>query len=287
MIHMYAVPSCQARETVTYPPRMIYLSVSEVEQSGKYRAIHSHPDTLEISLVCEGQGTHNIGGRIYHSKPGDLLLYHAGVLHQDLANNDQQIRFYCCGITGLQENDLTPGCLVHSPDEYQLASGDYFPLLRSGFESVESNIIYKRPYANELAQGFLQTLLAVIHDLDAQSRKDTTQSQPHQTSLAEELRKYIDYHYAGNFTLEELAQAFHISRFHATHVFTKAFGFSPIQYRTRRRIGEAQSLLMNSDESITYIASIVGYDDPNRFSQVFSKVVGMSPSRYRDLAVRS
>lgn len=60
-----------------------------------------------------------------------------------------------------------------------------------------------------------------------------------------------------------------------------------MQYRTRRRIGEAQSLLTSSDFNITYIASVVGYDDPNRFSQVFTKMVGMSPSKYRELSVRS
>ena len=38
--------------------------------------------------------------------------------------------------------------------------------------------------------------------------------------------------------------------------------------------------------SITYIAGLIGYDDPNRFSQVFSKMVGMPPSEYRNLSVR-
>lgn len=58
-----------------------------------------------------------------------------------------------------------------------------------------------------------------------------------------------------------------------------------VRYRTLRRIGEAQSLLTDTDNSITYIASVIGYDDPNQFSQAFAKVVGMPPSKYRELSV--
>ena len=58
-----------------------------------------------------------------------------------------------------------------------------------------------------------------------------------------------------------------------------------IRYRTLRRIGEAQSLLTDTDSSITYIASLIGYDDPNQFSQAFANIVGMPPSKYRELSV--
>jgi YesN/AraC family two-component response regulator len=51
----------------------------------------------------------------------------------------------------------------------------------------------------------------------------------------------------------------------------------------RRRIGEAQSLLINTNYNVTMIAGIVGYDNPNYFTTLFSKIVGMSPKKYRQL----
>ena len=70
-----------------------------------------------------------------------------------------------------------------------------------------------------------------------------------------------------------------------------------MQYVTRRRIGEAQNLLINTQLSITEIAANVGYNNSNNqeivkkidfsynnsnyFQNVFKKIVGYTPGSYR------
>mgnify|MGYP002224503495 CR=1 FL=1 len=54
-------------------------------------------------------------------------------------------------------------------------------------------------------------------------------------------------------------------------IFKEETGFSPMQYVTRRRIGEAQNLLINTQLSITEIAANVGYNNSNYFQNVFKK----------------
>ena len=288
MIQMHTVPSASAQPQLIPPPRIAYLTNTEVDSSGKLRAIHSHADVTEISLVYDGHGVHTIDGREYRSEPGDLVLYNTDVLHQDLSRvEDGDLRFFLCGITGLQLRGLPRGHIAAGPEEYVIHSGSYFPFLLHGFEALEHSLIEQTPQVSAFAQGFLQSLLAVLdaicpgmsHSPDGTSQDDR--------SLAEEMRRYIDQNYTQSFSLNELAEQFHINRFYAVHVFSDAFGCSPMQYRTRRRVGEAQSLLTSTDCSVTYIACAIGYDDPNRFSQVFSKLVGMPPSKYRDLSVRS
>lgn len=44
---------------------------------------------------------------------------------------------------------------------------------------------------------------------------------------------------------------------------------------------EAKKLLRETGESITSIASKVGYDDPYYFSHCFKKILGISPADYR------
>lgn len=287
MIHMHAVPAGPSPSQPAVQPRMVYLTNSEVDSSGKVRAIHSHADITEIGLVYYGHGIHRIGGREYHSEPGDLLFYNASVLHQDLAQSGEPMRFFLCGVTDLRLNGLPPGSIVAADSEFLLKSGVYFDFILHSFTAVEYALKTRQPFAAGLAGGFLQTLLATIANLLDASGKYSAGAEPDNLSLAEEMRQYIDQNFTQNFSLEELAEVFHINRFYASHAFSQSFGSSPMQYRARRRIGEAQSLLTSTDCSITYIASVVGYDDPNRFSQVFSKIVGMSPSRYRDLSVRS
>ena len=54
-----------------------------------------------------------------------------------------------------------------------------------------------------------------------------------------------------------------------------------MQYLTRRRIGEAQNLLVETDLPIARIAEEVGYDTQNYFNLQFSKHVGMPPGKVR------
>ena len=54
-----------------------------------------------------------------------------------------------------------------------------------------------------------------------------------------------------------------------------------MQYIIRRRIGEAQNLLIGTDRSITEIAFSCGYNNSNYFQSVFKRLVGMTPGQYR------
>ena len=57
--------------------------------------------------------------------------------------------------------------------------------------------------------------------------------------------------------------------------------YSPLQYVLRRRIGEAQTLLITTDLPVTRIAAQVGYDNPSHFNAQFAKAVGMAPRTFR------
>ena len=54
-----------------------------------------------------------------------------------------------------------------------------------------------------------------------------------------------------------------------------------MQYIIRRRMGEAQNLLISTDFSAAQIAAMVGYDSASHFSGIFRKVVGLPPAAYR------
>ena len=46
-------------------------------------------------------------------------------------------------------------------------------------------------------------------------------------------------------------------------------------------MGKAASLLQETDHKTYEIAQMVGYEEPNYFSYVFKKKMGISPTRFR------
>ena len=100
-------------------------------------------------------------------------------------------------------------------------------------------------------------------------------------SLSRKVQEYIDQHYQEPLTLQEIGKALHLSPYYLSHVFKEASGYSPMQYLLRRRIGEAQNLLISTDLPIARISEMVGYETQNYFNLQFSKHVGVPPRKFR------
>jgi AraC-like DNA-binding protein len=95
-------------------------------------------------------------------------------------------------------------------------------------------------------------------------------------------RDLADRHYAEAIDLDDLAAAAHVSRYHFNRAFAEAYGETPIRYLTRRRIERAQDLLRSANLTITEVCMLVGFSSLGSFSSRFRRLVGESPTEYRD-----
>ena len=78
-----------------------------------------------------------------------------------------------------------------------------------------------------------------------------------------------------------MAERFYISAAYFSKLFKKETGDNFSSYLTRLRLRKAAMLLLNTDMKVFEIASAVGYDDPNYFTNVFRMLYRLSPSDYR------
>ncbi len=62
--------------------------------------------------------------------------------------------------------------------------------------------------------------------------------------------------------------------------FHKAYGISPVKYRTEFKISRAKYLLYTSDMAISEISEMLDFYDEAYFCKVFAKHVGCSPKEY-------
>src|SRR6201992_1233026 len=93
---------------------------------------------------------------------------------------------------------------------------------------------------------------------------------------------HIDRHYANPIGLDELARVAGVSKNHFARSFEAAYGLTPIRYLTRRRVERAQDLLRHANLTVTEICFLVGFSSLGSFSSLFNRLVGESPTAYRD-----
>ena len=81
--------------------------------------------------------------------------------------------------------------------------------------------------------------------------------------------------------LSMIASISFLSPFHLLRLFKQAFGETPHQYLTRRRLEHAHDLLTTTDLPVWKIGQRVGYDNLSSFSRLVSKHLGAAPRELR------
>jgi AraC-like DNA-binding protein len=97
----------------------------------------------------------------------------------------------------------------------------------------------------------------------------------------------LDRAYAEPLDLDAMAARAGYSRFHFARTFRAAYGDTPRRYLTRRRVERATELLRTANLTVTEICHLVGFTSLGSFSVRFKELVGVSPTEYRERAVRA
>lgn len=260
-------------------PQLLYVTHVRTLDQVCPRIIHAHEDLAEVVLIRAGSARFRIGETAYEVYAGDLLVYNSGVVHDERSGQENALDSYCVGIGGLRMPGLRENALI--PDNVP-------PVCPMGDEAEDLGLIYDmmyrylaadRPGCEALCHHLLLALLSRV--LQRFGDAPPQQPQPEAGALGREIQEYMDRHFREAVTLQDIGKALHLSTYYLSHVFKEASGYAPMQYLLRRRIGEAQNLLLTTDLSMAQIAEQVGFETQNYFNAQFSKIVGMPPRRYR------
>jgi AraC-like DNA-binding protein len=100
--------------------------------------------------------------------------------------------------------------------------------------------------------------------------------------LLRRVRDRMDREYAQPLDVGALARGVNMSAGHLSRQFKLAYGESPYSYLMTRRIERAMALLRRGDMSVTEVCLAVGCSSLGTFSTRFTRLVGISPSAYRE-----
>jgi AraC-like DNA-binding protein len=97
--------------------------------------------------------------------------------------------------------------------------------------------------------------------------------------LVQQVRAYLDKHFAENVSLAQLGDLIHVSPFSVLRMFRAEVGLSPLQYQTQLRIAQAKQWL-HSGASIAQVATDTGFVDQSHLTHHFKQIVGLTPGKY-------
>ena len=105
--------------------------------------------------------------------------------------------------------------------------------------------------------------------------------------LARAAERLIRQRYMEKFSLEALAGELHAEKSYLARTFKAVTGCTLLEYHNRVRCEAARELLTNPGIPVSFIATEVGYVSASHFTQVFRKLYGVTPTRYREAYLTS
>jgi AraC-like DNA-binding protein/ligand-binding sensor protein len=96
-------------------------------------------------------------------------------------------------------------------------------------------------------------------------------------------KQFIAQNQGGAICLASVAKAVNTSTFYFCKLFKRTTGLTFTDYLARVRIEKAKTLLLDRNRRVSEVGYEVGFQSLTHFNRVFKKIVGRSPSGYRQL----
>ena len=210
------------------------------------------------NIVGPGQGCvvvacsdHAFGGIVGQS---DIL-----VLNMPLATNDDPLM--------LQKINQLSDC-----DTYFQLDGQIQKLIKMlvlEMQASPDDLLLSRA-CNDTVMALLQRHISALQTNKKDSRLDL-----------DALDRYIDQHLCHRISIAQLAGSVFLSESQFHLLFKEQMRITPHQYVLNKRVDLAKALIEQGQLNLGQIAELSGFSGQSTFTHTFTRLLGISPSRYK------
>ena len=257
-------------------------------------AFHYH-DFYELIYIMEGEFSSLIEDRAVRMRKGDFLLIDKNVMHKYHPTE--------------REMDSSRRIILWISDQMLMELAEGEPLLTECFLGVGPKLYHFPIYYEEILRGFLLKLAMseILDGTDTQSsgirkvmdrgnlslffgylnvlckREEYLSSTQEIVGhpLVEQVTGYIEAHISAEITVEDVAEAVHMSKYYFLRKFKEITGMTVHNFIVNKRIISACQI-MSEGKSITESWQQTGFADYSSFLRNFRKIYGISPREYRE-----
>lgn len=265
---------CQTHEVV----KQLFITDIGYYPNALYHHRHrSHGSKQHIVIYCiSGQGWARIGKQWYTVSAGEYVLLPANVEHEYKADEKNPWTIYWVHFTGSNSQNFCHMMMQ------KMGNSVFSISLQENrlhlFEEIYTNLergysIDNICYANISLQYFLASCC-----FDSNYNYLAKKEKNDKIDLCiNYMQKNIDK----TLSLNEIAGIANLSPSHIATTFKKKTGFSLIEYFNQLKTQKACQYLLFTDLRVNEIANKLGIEDPYYFSRMFTKILGVSPVKYR------
>ncbi len=250
--------------------------------------LHIH-NCLEIGLCESGSGFMLLGQERVSFQEGDVTFIGQNVSHTTWSAPDSYSRWCYLYLDPLAMLESLPASRIPSLKEVQdlVCNGSFLikadpspwaaPLVRELVEEMTLRPMGYRTFVQGLITLFLLKLLRLQRSLP-----ETRGAWGELNALSPAL-SFIQTHYMQDFSMDLLSEKCHMSPSHFRRQFCAVLGMPPLAYLHHVRILKSCVLLRSTQDSVSFIASKVGYASLSGFNRHFQEILGTTPSTWRRL----
>lgn len=242
----------------------------------------------KITLITQGEGALYYGDQCFIVRPYTLLFLNPNIAYSWFPDSKEQTGYFCTfSADFLHSNRRNP--LVYSRpfqvDNHPIyaITKESHALLEQLFEQALAEQLSNNPDTLSVIQNYVELIIYQGMKLAPQIEIGTL---PSANKIAGLFMDLLEQQFSlGNHMLTPIDYATQLS-IHVNHLnrwVKRATEKTTQQHINTRRILEAKSQLLQTDERISAIAYSLGFSHPSSFNHFFKKNQGLSPKAFRNM----
>jgi AraC-like DNA-binding protein len=252
----------------------------DVELLHAYYVQHAYPrhshDYYVLSLIERGRQSFTHQGTKHRTPPGGLILINPGEVHTGEAADTQ----------GFELRALYPSTSLMETAVFELTGRRVLPF----FKEVQVDHHWATRHVSSLHQaildgaGLLESESRILWMMTQLIKRyaDVGSSEPRpgkEKKAIQQVRQYIDEHFAESVTLNMLAEQVALSPYYLLRAFHAEVGMPPYAYLENVRIGHTQRLI-KVGKPLAEVAAEAGFSSQSHMTRQFKKIIGVTPGQY-------
>lgn len=249
-------------------------------------------EAIEIKYFYEGTSTLLIGGKTVNAEAGDVIIINPYEIHATVDYGKEEKGKYCLIMIGLDffsgmssaEFNLRHMLLAKQKTfKTHIKSNTRMQeiLTRVSTEHTQCKPASRLAITGLMAEFFALLMREGVEDNSAPSSDGALR---YYMTIEPAIRMIRD-NYSAKFTIDSLADACNVSKYHFCRIFKAATGMSAIQYINSYRLKIADAMIMNTNRQISEITALCGFDDVSYFCRIYKKHFGRTPRQTASTAI--